>query len=70
MLKSQFQVIVDGLVGDFTEQRKIRNPDFLLLGALKGRLFDLRFPTSVRDIIGSPGATKVTMFLFPAGGTS
>lgn len=44
-LKSLLQVIVYGLWADLANQRKIRNSDLLLLGGVKGRLLDVRFPS-------------------------
>ena len=40
-LKALFQVLVNRFIGDFAEQRQIRDSDFLLLGYLKSRFLDL-----------------------------
>lgn len=42
MVKTEFQIIIDGLVGDFAQQGQVRNTNLLLLGALESRLLDLR----------------------------
>jgi hypothetical protein len=38
ILKPLLQIVVDGLVGDFANQREIRDSNFLLLGRLKDGL--------------------------------
>ena len=71
MFESQLQIIVDGLVGDLTEQGKIRDTNLPFLGALESGLLDLGFSTTtIGGTAGRLGATEVTMFLFPTGGTS
>lgn len=71
MLKSQFQVIVDRLVGDLAEESQVGDTNLLLLGGFKGGLLDLALArlTAIADICDSFGATKTTL-LFPALGTS
>lgn len=54
ILESLLQVVVDCLVGNLTDQSKIRNPDFLLLGCIESRFLDVRFTAS------SPGSTTTT----------
>ena len=44
ILESLFQVVIDGLVGDLADERQIRDPDLLLLGAFELGFFDLRLP--------------------------
>jgi hypothetical protein len=41
MFKSKFKVIVNGLVGDLAEQRKVRYSDLLFLRSLEHSLLDL-----------------------------
>jgi len=38
ILEPLLQVLVDGLIGDFADQRQVRDTDFLLLGRLKDGL--------------------------------
>ena len=48
ILESLFQVVVDGLVRNLADQRKIRDTNFLLLGSLEDRLgceLRLRLPS-------------------------
>lgn len=47
IFESLLQIVVDGLVGNFADQRKIRNPDFLLLGRVEGSLPDIGLGTAI-----------------------
>lgn len=71
MLESQFQVIVDRLVGDLAKQSQVGDTNLLLLGGFKGGLLDLTLArlTAIADVCDSFGTTKATL-LFPALGTS
>lgn len=50
VFETEFQVIVDGLVGDFAEQGKVGNTDLLFLRGLEYGLLHLRLPTSLPPI--------------------
>lgn len=68
MLESQLQVIVDGLVRNLAEQRKIRHTNLLLLCSLEDGLSDLGFSpalSTIAHISDCLGATE-TAFLLPA----
>lgn len=68
MVKPQFQVVVNGFVGDLAEQGEVRDTDLLLLGALEGGLLDLRFALStIADICDCFGAPKATLLLATLG---
>jgi hypothetical protein len=72
MLKPQLQVLVDCLVGNLAQQRKVGNANLLLLCALEDGLSDLglapRLP-AVAHISGRFGATEPALLL-PTCGTS
>lgn len=72
MVESQFQVVINGFVGDLAEQRKVRDTDFLLFGSLKGGLLDLRLATGLATIahIGDGFRTTKATLLLAALGTS
>lgn len=73
MLEPEFQIVIDGFVGYLAQQRQVRNTNLLLLGALKGRFLDLRFPSGLPAIahIGDGfGATEPATLLLPSDGTS
>jgi hypothetical protein len=44
ILKSLLQILIDGLVGDFTQQSEIRNSDLLLFRGIIGGLLNVWLP--------------------------
>lgn len=74
MIKSEFQVVINGLIGDLAEQREIRHSNLLFLRGLEHGLLDLRPSSSgsstIAYISGSLGATKTSTLLFSTNGTS
>lgn len=72
MIEPEFQVIVDGFVGDLAEQGEVRNTDLLLLRAFEGGLSDLRLASrlpAIAHVGGGFGAPETTLLL-PAYGAS
>lgn len=66
MLESQLQVIVDGLVRNLAEQRKIRHTNLLLLRGLEDSLPDLGLSpalSTVAHISDCLGATESALLL-------
>jgi hypothetical protein len=53
MFKAEFQVVVDGLIRHFAQQREIRNANLPFLGAFKDRFLDLG--SAMMSFIGSIG---------------
>lgn len=74
MIKSKFQVVVNGLIGDFAEQREIRHANLLFLCRLEHGLLHLRLSSSsssaIAYISSSLGATKTSTLLFSTNGAS
>ena len=73
MFESKLQVIVDGLVGDFAEQRKVRHSDLLFLRSLEHSLLDLRLSScssTVANVGRSLRATEASTLLLSANGSS
>jgi hypothetical protein len=70
ILKALLQVVVDGLVGDLANQRKIRDADFLLLGRLEDGLGCelLLLPrasgSGSASILLAPGALSYRLYKF------
>ena len=62
ILKPLLQIVIDSLIRDLTDQRKIRHADLLLLCALKHRFPDLRLASSA-----AAGRLGITGFLLAAG---
>lgn len=65
-IEAELQVVVDGLVGDFAQQREVGDTDLFLLCTLKGGLLDLGLsPTSstITHIGRGLGAPKATTLL-------
>lgn len=72
MFEAEFEVVIDGLVGDFAEEGKIRDTNLLLLCAFKDGLLDLGLArlSPVAHIGGGLGATEAATLLLPASRTS
>lgn len=72
MFKAEFEILIDGLIGDFAEEGKIRDTNLLLLCAFEDGLLDLRLArlSSVAHIGGGLGATEAATLLLPASRTS
>lgn len=71
-IEAELQVVVDGLVGDFAQQRQVRDTDFLLLCALEGGLLDLGLPptsSTITHIGRGLGASKAATLLLTTDGT-
>lgn len=65
VLEAEFQVVVDGLVGDFAQQREVRDTNLLFLGRLECGLLHLRLPPALSSIahIGGFGAPESSTLL-------
>ncbi len=46
VLETFLEIVVDCLIGDLADEGKVRNTDFLLLGAFEHRLFNLWLPST------------------------
>jgi hypothetical protein len=71
MLETELQVLINRFVGDLAKQGEVRDTDLLLLGGLKGGLFDLAFAglAAVTDVGDCFVASEATL-LIPALGAS
>lgn len=68
VFEPQFQIVVNGFVGDLAEQGEVRDTNLLFLGALKGGLLDLRFALPTIANIGDCfGASKAALLLAALG---
>ncbi len=47
ILETFLQIFIDCLIGNFADQSKVRNPDFLLFRALKHRFSNFWLPPAI-----------------------
>jgi len=73
MFEPKLQIIVNGLVGDLAEQRKVRHSDLLFLRSLEDSLLDLRLSScssTITNVGRSLRATEASTLLLSANGSS